>query len=403
MELRRGSTYKSALLNQDGPVLLGLSSIARNGGFKRDALKTYGGDSPKEITLAPGDLYVSLKDVTQTGDLLGAVARLPNDVPRGRLTQDTVKLIFRGEDPEEIDYVYWLLHTPQYREYCRSHAIGVTTLALPRDDFLAFPVPLRTPQGGAIVKALRALDAKMGHNVRFVPDLMQVARGFYRAEPKQSVELGNIATLEKGLSYNGSGLADSGVPMFNLANFTTDGWGDRSALKFYVGEFRDRHRVERGEILLANTDLTQRRAILGQPLLVPSGLADAIFTHHVSAVRMKSGYERFRLGLYLALQTRAFRDRAETYASGTTVAALPRDAVLAFEAPLPAEERLDAFNSVIEALIERAEAAEHESATLAAMKDALLPKLISGEIRVPGSYDPNDVLGAVAAQAGVAA
>ena len=94
VDLRRGSTYKSGLLNQGGPVLLGLSSIAPNGGFRRDSLKTYGGDSPEEITLGPGDLYVSLKDVTQSGDLLGAVARVPSEVNAGRLTQDTVKLTF---------------------------------------------------------------------------------------------------------------------------------------------------------------------------------------------------------------------------------------------------------------------------------------------------------------------
>jgi len=42
-ELQRGTTYKSALLGQAGPVLLGLGSIERNGGFKGDNLKTYGG------------------------------------------------------------------------------------------------------------------------------------------------------------------------------------------------------------------------------------------------------------------------------------------------------------------------------------------------------------------------
>ena len=43
--LQRGNTYKSSLLGLPGPVLLGLASIARNGGFKSDNLKTYGGHS----------------------------------------------------------------------------------------------------------------------------------------------------------------------------------------------------------------------------------------------------------------------------------------------------------------------------------------------------------------------
>jgi type I restriction enzyme S subunit len=62
VSLVRGTTYKSALLGQPGPVLLGLGTIQRNGGFRDDSLKTYGGESAAKQLLVPGDLYVSLKD-----------------------------------------------------------------------------------------------------------------------------------------------------------------------------------------------------------------------------------------------------------------------------------------------------------------------------------------------------
>src|SRR5690606_36190383 len=138
--LQRGTTYKSRLLDQPGPVLLGLGSIQRNGGFRTDSLRTYGGKSPAKLIVQPGELYVSLKDVTQSADLLGAIARLPRAYPPGRLTQDTVKLQPNGS-VVPMDYLYWLMRAPQYRSYCRSHATGTTNLGLPRDDFLAFPAP----------------------------------------------------------------------------------------------------------------------------------------------------------------------------------------------------------------------------------------------------------------------
>src|SRR5713226_2712725 len=96
--LQRGTTYKSRLLGQPGPVLLGLATIRRNGGFRIDSLQTYGGEAPDKLLVQPGDLYLSLKDVTQSADLLGAVARLPRDREPGRLTQDTVKLEPKGTD-----------------------------------------------------------------------------------------------------------------------------------------------------------------------------------------------------------------------------------------------------------------------------------------------------------------
>ncbi|MFN9451361.1 MAG: hypothetical protein ACK58U_17120, partial [Rubrivivax sp.] len=156
----RGNTYKSALLGLPGPVLLGLASIQRDGGFRGDSLKTYGGESASKLLLSPGDLYVSLKDVTQSGDLLGAVARLPKSVPVGRLTQDTVKLVFdTASYPPSL--LYWALRAPEYRSYCRERAIGTTNLSLSRDDFLAFQLPAATRPRLNLVELLERIEHRI--------------------------------------------------------------------------------------------------------------------------------------------------------------------------------------------------------------------------------------------------
>ncbi len=138
VSLQRGTTYKSRLKGLPGPYLLGLGSIQRNGGFKENSLKTYGGDCPPKMVLKPGDIFVSLKDITQAADLLGSVARLPYHISSGRLTQDTVKLVFDGE-PVSKDYIYNMLLTERYRDHCRSRATGTTNLGLAREDFFGFP------------------------------------------------------------------------------------------------------------------------------------------------------------------------------------------------------------------------------------------------------------------------
>lgn len=139
VDLQRGTTYKSGLKHLPGPVLLGLASIERNGGFRDRNLSTYGGPSPANLILRPGDMYASLKDVTQSADLLGAVAKVPPYIEQGRLTQDTVKLIFKSAKTSR-HIVYQTLLSDDYRVYCRAHATGTTNLGLSRDDFLAFPI-----------------------------------------------------------------------------------------------------------------------------------------------------------------------------------------------------------------------------------------------------------------------
>ena len=128
--LVRGKTYKGPLVGQPGPALLGLGSIEPGGGFRIGNYKTYGGDCPPELMLSTGDLYAALKGATKDGKMIGSVARVPASVSTGRLTQDTVKLAFRNPNAENTSYLYWILRTPQYREYCAAHATGSAVVAL---------------------------------------------------------------------------------------------------------------------------------------------------------------------------------------------------------------------------------------------------------------------------------
>lgn len=169
ISLVRGNTYKSALLSEEteGPVLLGLGSIQRNGGFKYGTWKRYPGNSDSRILLHPGDLYVSLKDLTQSCDLLGAVARVPSDLLEGRLTQDTVKLEFNpGIDQKTRQYTYWSLRTPQYRAYCKARGIGTTNMSLSREDFLGWDIPAQSEARDMLVILLEQFESKIVANAK---------------------------------------------------------------------------------------------------------------------------------------------------------------------------------------------------------------------------------------------
>ena len=168
ISLVRGNTYKSALLSEtEGPVLLGLGSIQRNGGFKCGTWKRYPGNSDSRILLHPGELYVSLKDLTQSCDLLGAVARVPLDMSEGRLTQDTVKLEFNpGLDAKTKLYTYWSLRTPQYRAYCKARGTGTTNMSLSRNDFLGWDIPAQSEARDVLVNLFELIELKIEANIR---------------------------------------------------------------------------------------------------------------------------------------------------------------------------------------------------------------------------------------------
>jgi len=78
-------------------------------------------------------------------------------------------------------------------------------------------------------------------------------------------------------------------------------------------------------------------------------------------------------------------DFVEFTNAGSTGTKMPRTSwadMARYEIALPPDALAQAFNAIVRRQVDRLIAAVHESRTLAALRDALLPKLISGEIRV---------------------
>jgi type I restriction enzyme S subunit len=92
-----------------------------------------------------------------------------------------------------------------------------------------------------------------------------------------------------------------------------------------------------------------------------------------------------RAYFYCLACDKTFSEHLTSRASGTSNShqrVRPQD-FLSYEIPLPAAKLASAFNDKVEPVLDRVLLVKSESRTLAALRDALLPKLISGELRVP--------------------
>jgi type I restriction enzyme, S subunit len=411
--LQRGTTYKSRLLGLPGPVLLGLATIQRNGGFRTDSLKTYGGESPAKLLVQPGELYLSLKDVTQSADLLGAIARLPRDHAPGRLTQDTVKLEPKGSDVP-LDYLYWLLRTPQYRGYCRAHATGTTNLGLAREDFLAFPVPEPTPAQEKIVETLSALDDKIELNRRMNETLESMARAMFKswfvdfdpvrakAErrdpglPKPLADLfpgsfedSELGEIPKGwkveplpdvIEVNPTRSLRKGepAPYLDMANMPTRGHSPDDVIERAFGSGM---RFINGDTLVARITPCLENGKTAFVDFLEKGQAGWGSTEYI-VLRPKSPLpEEFAYCLARSNDFREFAIQSMTGSSGRQ--RVPAESLSHYLVAVPPEQLAKRFGLFAKPLFARASAAARESRSLAAQRDALLPRLVSGEIRVP--------------------
>lgn len=198
--LVRGTTYKGSLVGKPGPALLGLGSIEPGGGFRDTDFKTYGGECPEKLMLNPGDLFAALKGATKDGKMIGSVARVPSFVQSGRLTQDTVKLQFCRQDKATEKYLYWLLRTPQYRDYCAGRATGSAVVALSREDFLAYPVPAPTSLRARVVELLEEIEIRIALLRETNATLEAIAQALFKS---WFVDFDPVRSKQQGLAPEG--------------------------------------------------------------------------------------------------------------------------------------------------------------------------------------------------------
>ena len=78
----------------------------------------------------------------------------------------------------------------------------------------------------------------------------------------------------------------------------------------------------------------------------------------------------------------AFVEHTNAGSTGTKMPRTSWDEMARYAVVLPPPALAEAFTKQIQPAIERIIASIHESRTLAALRDTLLPKLISGEVRV---------------------
>ena len=198
--------------------------------------------------------------------------------------------------------------------------------------------------------------------------------------------LGEILDVDKGVSYKGDFLSDSeGLPMVNLGCFAGGGVFREEKMKFYAGEYRERHLASAGDLLIANTDMTQNRIILGAPIVVPpwKGMSKFLFSHHTFAVRFRRSKTTLTRFIYFTLLKPSFRQVAAGHATGTTVLALPKDGVTDYQTVIPPSEILEIFALKVDGLFRKCHLAIEQNTVVARIRDTLLPKLISGELRIP--------------------
>ena len=239
----------------------------------------------------------------------------------------------------------------------------------------------------AIASTLGAIDDKIESNRRAINVLEQLfsaefSRTLQSAEPISAQPLAAIATITRGRSYKSAELQDSPVALVTLKSIDRNGGYKDNGLKPYIGPYKPEQVVSPGEIVVAQTDLTQGAEVVGRGVRVPASeeYDTLVASLDLSVLRPRDDMpNEYLLGL---LSSEAFRQHCRRHVTGTTVLHLAKDAMPTWLAPVVLPENQARFAIIARALLSRIDSYAAENVRLTSTRDALLPALLSGGIRV---------------------
>jgi type I restriction enzyme S subunit len=199
-------------------------------------------------------------------------------------------------------------------------------------------------------------------------------------------KLTDLVTITNGYSYTSAELVDeSATALVNLKNFARTGGFRLDGLKPLDGSPKSSQVLMTGDILLAKTDLTQDAEVVGRCMRMPNVHGFTTFVASLDAAILRPTSAVSKEALLALLSLSEFRDHCLGYANGTTVLHLSKDALPAYTVTLPDEEQMTRLSATIASLGAQQDHALSELHAATSLHDFLLPRLLSGELRVSGA------------------
>ncbi len=349
-----------------------------------------------------------------------------NELPDGVVAHGSTEYIVLSGKPNQTDnlYAYYLARSPDFRRYAIGHMEGtsgrqrVPSVAVER-YVLALP-PLNEQH--AIAHILGPLDEKLELNRRMNEPLEAMARALFKSwfvdfdpvrakaerrdpglpqpladlfpDSFEDSELGEIpkgwkvVPLPEAIEVNPTRSLRKGepAPYLDMANMPTRGHTPDDVVERTFGSGM---RFINGDTLVARITPCLENGKTAFVDFLKEGQVGWGSTEYI-VLRPKSPLpEEFAYCLARSNEFREFAIQSMTGSSGRQ--RVPAESLSYYLLAVPREQVAKQFGSIIKPLFARASTAARESRSLAKRRDALLPKLISGELRVKnvghrGSY-----------------
>lgn len=344
------------------------------------------------VTVEKDDILLNI-----TGDSVARVCQIPFQLLPARVNQH-VAIIRPKLDVLSSTFLKYFLLNPQFKDFMLGlSSVGGTRNALTKsmiEDLKITLPPLAIQQ--KIAEILSNLDDKIELNRQMNATLEAMAQTLFKEWFVKPITEGvlpdgwreevfeNIMDAERGLSYKGSGLADesTGIPMQNLNSVYEGGSYKYEGIKYYSGDFKERHTIKPNDVIVTNTEQGHKYMLIGYPAIVPEKYERSIFSHHIYRLRPKTDSYLTSDYIYHLLLQPEIREQIIGFANGTTVNMLKIQGLQKPIFKLPPQYLIEKFTDISKNMRLKQQKNIQEIQTLKQLRDSLLPKLLRGDIVV---------------------
>ena len=419
IDITHGYAFKGEFFREapPGDILLSPGNFAVGGGFKSDKLKYYVGDVPEDFILFENDLLVTMTDLSKAADTLGYPALLPQSPKSCHFlhNQRLGKVIIKFENLLNKYYLYYRLRTDSYRNEVLASATGTTVKHTSPNHIKKYQFhlpPLREQK--AIAHILGTLDDKIELNQQMNQTLEAIAKAIFKSwfvdfdpvrakmEGRQPVGI-DAATAElfpDSFEESALGLIPRGWRVVQLPEIIQVN-PTRSLSKGQIAPYLDMknmptqgHRPDNwiNRPFGSGTKFINGDTLIARitPCLENGKTAFVDFLENGQVGWGSTEYIIFRPKPPLPLEFAYYLARSEdlkvfaiqnmTGSSGRQ--RTPSDCFWNYLIALPSKEVAIEFEKIVKSLMTKITSNSKQSHTLSITRDTLLPKLMSGEIRV---------------------
>ena len=346
--------------------------------------------------------------VTHRGTI-GQISYIPNDSKYERyLTGNSQFRLTINSNIIRPDFFVYYFHTRvgQYRLLANASQVGVPALARPTTTFkeVLVPVPNMEVQN-KIMDILHSLDDKIEVNRRINDNLEQQAQALFKSwfvdfEPFKDgefveSELGmipkgwRVTTLDNMTSKFGTGLNPRKnfklgegdnyyVTIKNMGNNRV--YLDEKCDKVNdeaIEKINKRSKLQKGDLLFSGIGTIGRVALITE---TPTNwnTSESVFNLHPSEI-VSSEF------LYILLLSDVFQQYVKLHAQGGVQQGIRMASLKEYKMAIPEYSILCDFDNKVVPLISLTKRNDDETDRLVSLRDTLLPRLMSGELKINGT------------------